>query len=219
MQSNDSLKEQVSQLTGEVKVLRESVDELKTALEWAIRNARITVHFDETANSQPSQVAEPPPTPATHQKQLTLNFETQATFKVAEQLTASEQPGKNVLSIEDYKARTRAIWDAVNAWIIEFTPSIEFDAHELGVYEKIKPESQGSFSDEDQERLLKDDYALACGVAIAVEDASILMEDHGHADDAESLTRAYYLAIALKSADFDLEHYLPGFPVHCMERP
>lgn len=50
--------DQIERLANEVKVLRESVDELKTSLEWAIRNARLTVHFDEAAT--PSFLPPPP---------------------------------------------------------------------------------------------------------------------------------------------------------------
>lgn len=45
----DDLQQQIGILTDEVKVLRESVDELKTSLEWAIKNARITIDFEDAA--------------------------------------------------------------------------------------------------------------------------------------------------------------------------
>jgi hypothetical protein len=41
--------EPIERLTNEVQVLRESVDELKTALEHAIRNGRIVVEFNEAS--------------------------------------------------------------------------------------------------------------------------------------------------------------------------
>lgn len=37
----------IYQLTNEVNVLRESVDDLKTSLDWAVRNARLTIQFTE----------------------------------------------------------------------------------------------------------------------------------------------------------------------------
>lgn len=45
--------EAIERLTNEVQVLRESVDELKTALEHAIRHGRIVVEFtDASAHDQ-----------------------------------------------------------------------------------------------------------------------------------------------------------------------
>ncbi|TWU49491.1 hypothetical protein Poly59_41060 [Rubripirellula reticaptiva] len=41
--------EAIERLTNEVQVLRESVDQLKTALEHAIRNGRIVVEFAEAS--------------------------------------------------------------------------------------------------------------------------------------------------------------------------
>jgi len=164
------------------------------------------------------QVEEPKSPSPKRGRQLTLDFEAEATHEAAEPFDGGEHRDQTaILSKDAFTARTRTIWDAVNAWIVDYTPAFGFDAYKLGVFEKIEPEWRGTFSDADQVRLLKDDYALACGVAIAVEDASIMIEEHGHSADAETLIRAYYLAIALATAGFDLEHYLPGFPIHSLE--
>lgn len=298
MQADEQLTDQVSRLTNEVEVLRESVDELKTALEWALRNARITVQFDEAANAPPDRVAEPetdptielfeigdgvnfqsdgvdhfgeiialndgeniakvqlirsgetvdinqdhltrlendplnyrisktvretspaeevkPPVPK-RGRQLTLDFESQTTCEMTEPFAAAENADESVLSKEAFKFRTRKIWNAVNGWLIDYTPAIGFDAFALGVFEKVELETSGTFADTYQVRLLKDDYALACGMAIAAEDAALAMEEQGLDDDAETVIRVYHLVIALAATGFDLEHYLPGFPVHSIE--
>lgn len=298
MQADEQLTDQVSRLANEVEALRESVDELKTALEWALRNARITVQFDEAANAPPDRVAEleadptielfeigdgvtfqsdgvdhfgeiialddgeniakvqlissgetvdvnqdhltrlendplsyrisktvretsppeevKPPVPK-RGRQLTLDFESQTTCEMIEPFAAAENADESVLSKEALKCRTRKIWNAVNGWLIDYTPAIGFDAFALGVFEKVELETSGTFADTDQVRLLKDDYALACGMAIAAEDAALAMEEQGLDDDAETVLRVYYLVIALAATGFDLEYYLPGFPVHSLQ--
>ena len=53
------LTDQADRLATEVKVLRESVDELHTSLEWAIRNARLTLQFDDAARRNENLPASP----------------------------------------------------------------------------------------------------------------------------------------------------------------
>ncbi|MDA8746029.1 hypothetical protein N9N28_15495, partial [Rubripirellula amarantea] len=86
------------------------------------------------------------------------------------------------------------------------------------VYETAEPESLGTFSDIELVRSLTDEWELVTGLAIATEEAASKMSDHGHPEDAETLVRAFYLALALNELGYDLEHYLPGMPVHALGR-
>jgi hypothetical protein len=51
-QKSSSVSSQFDRLADEVAVLRESVDELKTVLEWAFRNAGKTIDFSEASEER-----------------------------------------------------------------------------------------------------------------------------------------------------------------------
>ncbi|WP_145175467.1 hypothetical protein [Rubripirellula lacrimiformis] len=115
-------------------------------------------------------------------------------------------------------ARTRDLWNLIEGWLLDEIPATEFEAHRLGIHDAIQPEWTGSFSDAELVSALTAEWELAAGVAIAADEAALLMLEHGHAHDAPALVRAYYLAVALNTLGYDLEHYLPGMPVHALGR-
>ncbi len=100
--------------------------------------------------------------------------------------------------------------------MIDFTSAHGFCATSLGAFDKIAIEQNGTFTDADQAQLLIDEYKLAIAVAIAGKGSSMLVDEHGHSSDASTMIRAYYFALALNTLEYDLEHYLPGVPVHVL---
>lgn len=52
----EQMVEQVNRLTNEVKVLRESIDELKTSLEHALRNGKIVIAFHTVATTSDAEM-------------------------------------------------------------------------------------------------------------------------------------------------------------------
>ena len=122
------------------------------------------------------------------------------------------------LSKHDFNRRTRELRLAVEGWILDCTPATTFEGLNHGIYDKIEPEWTGTFSDADLVHNLKDEWDLAVGLVIAAEEASILLHDHGHPENADTLVRAYYLALALNTLGYDLEYYLPGMPVNALGR-
>ena len=151
-------------------------------------------------------------------RQLTIDFDALATRETVVDFSCpGSMPETMVLPKDAFVARTRAIWDAVEAWLIDLTPAHGFDAFSLGVFDKITPEATGTFADADHVQSITKEYALAAGVAIAADEAAVMLEEHGHPDDASTIVRAYYFALALNTLDYNLEHYLPGMPVHALD--
>ncbi|MDA8743708.1 hypothetical protein N9N28_03640 [Rubripirellula amarantea] len=106
-------------------------------------------------------------------RQLTLDFEEiTARETVADFTDERTEPKVRVLSKQDFMKRTRELWLAIEAWIIDCTPATEFSAFVHGVYETAEPESLGTFSDIELVRSLSDEWELVTGLAIATEEAA-----------------------------------------------
>tara|TARA_R110002049_G_scaffold309101_1_gene516869 strand:+ start:8008 stop:8472 length:465 start_codon:yes stop_codon:yes gene_type:complete len=148
-------------------------------------------------------------------RQLTIDFDN-AQLRESRPVLEKDREGI-VLNRHGYVERTLEIWRAVDAWIVEYTPAHSFSASRLGVYDKTTPADTSCAAETDQMRSTLHEYDLAVSVAIAAAEASSLLVEHGHSDDAGTLVRAYYLAVALNTLDYDLEHYLPGMPVLALE--
>ncbi|MEO1530483.1 MAG: hypothetical protein AAFX06_34270, partial [Planctomycetota bacterium] len=66
-------------------------------------------------------------------------------------------------------------------------------------------------------RLLEQDWHVAATLAIAIEDAALQLQEHGHTDSCPTIVRSFYLALTLRDNGLDLEYLLPGFPVVALE--
>lgn len=152
-------------------------------------------------------------------RQLSLDFEACTANEAVSCFTRNETPpATNVLSKQEFMARTRALWNTIEGWLLDEIPLSTFEIDSLGIHDDIEPAWIGTFSDAEFVRTLSKEWDLAVGVAIAADEASLMMVEHGHHDDAPVLARAYYLALALNTLGYDLEYYLPGIPVNALGR-
>jgi len=118
------------------------------------------------------------------------------------------------LSKPSFEQRTRDCFSACEKWMEGWLPAFPFWAGGFGVHDQTKCEWEGTFADADRVKLLKHDWTVAANLAIAIEVAAEMIEEHCHDEDCGSLVRSFYLAIAFRECELDMEQLLPGIPVH-----
>lgn len=62
---DELIADELGQLRQEVQVLHQTIDELRTTIQWGVQNGRIMFHFDEAAETpvaDPDNQTDPSPT-------------------------------------------------------------------------------------------------------------------------------------------------------------
>lgn len=151
-------------------------------------------------------------------RQLEMEFSDQVREGVVAESAEAVEAAPQALNKEEYGQRTRRTFQACAAWMDESVSAHGFGADSLGVYDGRDCETSGTLADAERVKALVEDWAMASGLAIAIEDASITIEDQSIDEHCPVVVRSLYLAIAFKNSEWDLEALLPGFPVIAMER-
>lgn len=145
-------------------------------------------------------------------RQLLLSFHSNSDHDSVAEFTST-----SVLSKSEFQSRTLRAFNACSDWLDGNRGACQFDAERFGVFDTTPCEWTGTFADRDRVALLEHDWHVAATLAIAIEDAALHIQEHGHADTCPTIVRSFYLALTLRDNGLDLERLLPGFPVLALE--